>query len=204
MVGIAQAQITHTAQGNVDANAEKVLQRATAKLNNGSVSMKVTLVNKDSQKRETARESAQILYNKGKYRATMKNQVLYCDGASVWHWNKEVNEVTVNELDPLEMDLMNPGALLKNYKNNFKAKFIRTNDNGVSVIDLTPRRSKSYYKIRLLVDQSGALKQMVQHNYDGSCGEYNVTEYKSGVKSEASDFVFDANQNKGVEIIDMR
>ena len=204
MMGFAQAQITHTAQGNVDKNAENVIHAAAKKLNSSCVSMKVTLVNKDTQKKETARTTAQVLYNKGKYKVVCDDQVLYCDGKAVWHWNKEVNEVMVSVLQESDMDLMNPGALLKNYESNFKAKYIRTEENGVSVVDLTPKKSKSYYKIRLMVDKNGGVKKMVQHNYDGSCGEYIVTEFKSGVKCADSDFMFDASGNKGVEIIDMR
>ena len=42
------------------------------------------------------------------------------------------------------------------------------------------------------------------HNYDGSRGEYTVSNFKSGVTCKESDFVFPKAQNPKVEIIDMR
>ena len=42
------------------------------------------------------------------------------------------------------------------------------------------------------------------HNYDSSCGEYQLSHFKSGVKTTADDFTFSKNKNPNVEIIDMR
>lgn len=203
---VAQAQITHTQQGNVDKTAQEVLQKASKQLNSTAVSFSVTMVNKDTKKKETARQDAKVLYNKGKYRLTFGEQVVYCDGAAVWHWNKEVNECTVNKLDTKSTeDLMNPAALLNNYSKNFKAKYIRTDADGTAVIDLTPKQGRSYYKIRLLCSYStGVLKRLEIHNYDGSCGEYQVSGFKSGVTCNDSDFTFSKAKNPKVEIIDMR
>lgn len=200
------AQITHTANGNVDENANKILTKASNKFESTSaVSFTVTMINKDSNKKETGRQKADVLYSKGKYRVTAPDQVLYSDGTGVWHWNKQTKEVTVNKMASAEDDLMNPAKLLANYKKNFKAKYIRQEDDGTAVVDLTPFKSKSYYKIRLLINaNSGMLKRMEIHNYDSSCGIYEISAVNTGAKCSASDFVFDAASNKGVEVIDMR
>lgn len=202
----ASAQITHTPSGDVDKNAQEVLAKAAKKVNSSAVSFSVTMVNKNSDKKETARIKAQVLFHKGKYRVTADNQVLYSDGIAVWHWNKEVNECTINKLDPASSDeLMNPAALLSNYSKNFRAKYIRTEQDGTAVVDLTPKKTCSYHKVRLLIDSnSGVLKRLEVHNYDGSRGEYTVTNFKTGVSAKESDFAFPAAQNPKVEIIDMR
>ena len=61
-----------------------------------AVSFSVTMINRDSQKKETARQKADVLYSKGRYRVTAGNQTLYSDGSSVWQWDKSTNEVTIN------------------------------------------------------------------------------------------------------------
>lgn len=201
----ATAQITHTPKGAVDENAEKTLKKALQQINNNAVSFTVTMVNKDANKKETARQKADVIYNKGKYRATFGENIIYCDGSATWHWNKDANEVVVNNMSSAEDDLMNPAGIIANYKSNFNAKYIRKEQNGNAIIDLTPKKAKSYYKIRLTINaNSGVLQKMVMHNYDSSCGEYNITNYKSGVKTNADDFVFPKAQNPKVEIIDMR
>lgn len=202
----ASAQITHSNQGAVDKNAQEVLSKAAKKMNGSAVSFTVTMVNLDSDKRETSRTKAQVLFLKGKYRVMADNQVLYSDGASVWHWNKDINECTVNKLDESSTDdLMNPASLLTNYSKNFRAKYIRTESDGTAVVDLTPKKSRSYHKVRLLIDSNtGVLKKLEVHNYDSSRSEYSVANFKTGVATKESDFAFPAGQNPKVEIIDMR
>jgi hypothetical protein len=45
---------------------------------------------------------------------------------------------------------------------------------------------------------------MEMHNYDSSCGEYIISNFKTGVKTTDTDFSFPKSQNPNVEIIDMR
>lgn len=201
----ASAQITHTAKGDIDENANKVLKKASSVFSKSAVSFSVTMINRNNEKKETARQKADVLYSKGRYRVTMGNQTLYSDGKNVWQWDKQSNEVTVNTLAQSGDDLMNPAALLASYSDNFKVKFIREEDDGTAVVDLTPRKSKSYYKIRMLINsKNGYIKQMEIHNYDSSEGIYQVSAVKTGAKCTDKDFLFDAAANKGVEVIDMR
>lgn len=201
----ASAQITHTAQGDVDKTAQNLLQKAAKVFDGKAVSFAVTMVNFDTQKKETARVTAQVLYNRGRYRVTAPQQVLYSDGKSVWHWNQEVNEVVVNPMSEDDDNLFNPAYLLKSYGKNFRPKYIRTEDDGTAIVDLQPKKGKSYHKLRLAINEkSGQLQRMEIHNYDGSRGEYRLSAFKTGVSCRDADFVFDAAANKGVEVIDMR
>lgn len=199
------AQITHSSSGDVDESAARILKKASDKFSKGTVSFTVTMINKNTDKQETARQEVEVLYKGGKYRVSAPRQVLYSDGVSVWHWNKDAGEVTVNKISEGDDDLMNPARLLANYKSNFKEKYIRTDDDGTAVIDLTPKKSKSYHKIRILVEENtGIVKSLELCNYDGSRGEYRISKFKSGVKSSDKDFLFDRQENPAVEVIDMR
>ena len=81
-----RAQITHASQGRLDENATEVLKKAAARFDK-NVSFTVTMTVLDSKKAEKARQSAQVRYNKGKYRLTLPDQELISDGTTVWHWN---------------------------------------------------------------------------------------------------------------------
>lgn len=201
----SKAQITHTNNGTVDQNAETLLKQAAQKMNSGTVSFTVTMISKNADKKETSRHSAKVLYNKGKYRVTTNDQALYCDGKSVWHWNKSNNECVVNNVSSSDDDLMNPALLLNNYSKNYRAKFIRTEEDGTAVVDLTPKKARSFYKIRMQINSTnGIIKSMTLHNYDSSSAEYSVSNFKTGVSSTEADFSFPASQNPKVEVIDMR
>lgn len=196
-----QAQITHSDHGQVDRQADALLKRAAAQF--GNVSFKVTASMLDAQKKETLRQSAQVLYCKGCYRVSVADQEVICDGKTVWQWNKKAREVAVNNMGTDDVDLMNPARLLKNYDQSFRAKYIRT-DEGVAVVDLQPRSARSFHKIRLYVNEkSGLLQRMEVHKYDSSREVYEITEFKRA-STPASKFTFDPQQHPEVELIDMR
>ncbi len=201
LVAGVQAQISHTEQGAVDQKADALLKRAASQF--GNVSFKVTASMLDAQKKETLRQTAQVLYCKGCYRVSVADQEVICDGKTVWQWNKTAREVAVTNMGTDDVDLMNPARLLKNYDKSFRAKYIRTDD-GVALVDLQPRSARSFHKIRLFMNEkSGQLQRMEVHKYDSSREVYEITEFKRA-STPASKFTFDPSQHAGVEIIDMR
>lgn len=201
LVAGVQAQITHSEQGAVDQKADALLKRAASQF--GNVSFKVTASMLDAQKKETLRQTAQVLYCKGCYRVSVADQEVICDGKTVWQWNKTAREVAVTNMSTDDVDLMNPARLLKNYDKSFRAKYIRTDD-GVALVDLQPRSARSFHKIRLFMNEkSGQLQRMEVHKYDSSREVYEITEFKRA-STPAAKFTFDPSQHVGVEIIDMR
>ena len=202
----AQAQITHNSQGRLDENAVAALNKASAKFNQ-NVSFTVTLTNLDSKKKTVGKQTAHVRYSKGKYRLTLPDQELISDGTTLWHWNKQANEVAINNLasdNDDDIDRLNPGRLLSNYQKAFRAKYIRTDDDGAAVIDLQPRSARSYHKIRLFIDEeSGLLRRMEVHKYDSSRDIYDVSDFKRA-SNAASQFTFDPAKHPEVETIDMR
>lgn len=201
-VSASYAQLTHTANGTVDQNATNIIKKASAKMS-GTVSFSVTVVNYDANKKETFRQKADVLYNAPRYRVKAGSVEIYCDGKSVWQVNKSAKEVVVTPIADSDDDLTNPARLLANYSKNYRAKFIREEENGTSIVDLQPNKGRSYHKIRIYIDKNGQLKKLEQHNYDSSRSEYTVSNFKN-VSASDSDFVFDTKANPGIEVIDMR
>ena len=198
----ATAQITHSDQGQQDKTADEVLKKAAGKF--GNVSFTVTATVLDSQKKETLRQTAQVLYCKGRYRLTVADQEIISDGTTVWQWNKTAKEVAINNVGNDDVDLFNPARLLANYYKSFRAKYIRTEDDGKAIIDLQPRSARSFHKIRLFIDEkSGLLKRMEVHKYDSGREIYDISGFKNAGTS-ASQFTFDPAKHPGLEIIDMR
>ena len=198
-----QAQITHASQGRLDENATEVLKKAAARFDK-NVSFTVTMTVLDGKKQQKARQSAEVRYSKGKYRLVLPDQELISDGTTVWHWNKQANEVTVSAMSDDDIDLLNPGRLLANYSKSFKAKYIRTDDDGTVIVDLQPRSTRSYHKIRLFLNEDdGLLRRMEVHKYDSGRENYDITDFKRA-SNAASQFTFDAAKHPEVEVIDMR
>ncbi|MBR1550067.1 MAG: outer membrane lipoprotein carrier protein LolA [Bacteroidales bacterium] len=178
------------------------MQKASKKMNN--VSGKVTLTILDSQKKQVSKQSAQVSYYQGKYHLTMDNMEVVCDGETIWQWNKDAKEIVINGMPPeSELDLLNPGRLIANYAKNFRAKYIRTEDDGTAIIDLQPRSAQSYHKIRLFInEETGVLKRIEVHKFDSSREIYVFSGLKfGGIKGS---FTFRPENHPESEIIDMR
>lgn len=198
-----RAQITHASQGQLDENAAAVLKKATSRFDN-NVGFSVTATMLDGNKKQLAKHTASVLYDKGRYRLTLPGQEVICDGSAVWQWNKDAKEVSVSNMADDEINLLNPARLLANYQKSFKAKYIRTDPDGTAVIDLTPRAARSYHKIRLLVkEDDGLLRRIEVHKYDSGREIYEISGFKK-LSTPAASFTFDPAKHPGVEIIDMR
>lgn len=199
----ARAQITHNSQGQLDQNATDILKKASARFQQ-NVAFNVTATILDGNKKQLAKHTAQVRYHKGKYHLVMEGQELISDGTVVWQWNKQANEVAINNLSTDDVDLLNPGRLLENYQRNFKAKYIRTDDDGTAIIDLTPRSTRSYHKIRLFIkEDDGLVRRIEVQKYDSGREIYDISDFKR-VSNAASQFTFDPAKHPGVEVIDMR
>ena len=197
------AQLTHTPQGTIDETANAIIKKASAKMSS-TVSFTVTVVNYDANKKETFRQKADIIYSTPRYRVNAGSLQIFCDGKSVWQLNKNAREVVITPLTTSDNDITNPAKMLANYSKNYRAKFIREDEDGTVVIDLQPYKSSIFHKVRFFIDgKTGVLKMMQQHNYDSSRSEYIVTNFKSATASDA-DFVYDTKANPGIEVIDMR
>ena len=199
----SQAQITHNSQGQLDQNATDILKKASARFQQ-NVAFNVTATILDGNKKQLAKQNAQVRYFKGKYHLTVEGQELISDGNVVWQWNKQANEVTVSTLSTDDIDLLNPGRLLENYQRSFKAKYIRTDEDGTAIIDLTPRSTRSYHKIRLFIrEDDGLLRRIEVQKYDSGREIYDISDFKRA-SNAASQFTFDPAKHPGVEVIDMR
>ncbi len=198
----AQAQLTHTNNGTVDVNAANIIKKATAKMS-GTVSFTVTVVSYDANKKETFRQKADVLYNAPRYCVKAGTLEVYCDGKSVWQVNKSNKEVILSPIADSDDDLTNPARLLANYSKNYRAKFIREEKDGTSIVDLQPIKGRSYHKVRLFIAKNGLLNKIEQHNYDSSRNEYLVSNFKNASASDA-EFAFDSAANPTYEVIDMR
>lgn len=197
------AQLTHTEKGAVDQTAASIIKKASAKMS-GTVSFTVTVVNYDSDKKESFRQKVDILYNAPRYRVKAGGLEIYCDGKAVWQYNKPNKEVVVSLMTDSDDDITNPARLLANYSKSYRAKFIREESDGTAIIDLQPFKARSFHKIRLfVVAKTGVLKKLEQHNFDSSRGEYTLSNFKN-TKATDADFTFSTKVHPGVEVVDMR
>ena len=150
------------------------------------------------------------VYIKGnKYKTTFGNQLFLCNGASVWNYDKSTNEVSIYEYDPEDdQNMLNPQRILKDWSTHFRAKFIRDefqNNVQYTIVDLTPKTSQSYYRIRVyIVKTSLKIAKVSIYEKDNTIYNYHIEQFKSDIPLDDKMFVFDKAKYPGVEVNDMR
>ena len=104
--------------------------------------------------------------------------------------------------------MMNPRLLLKSWEKHFRAKFIRdefSNNQPVSIIDLTPKYNQSYYRIRLFINKNTlTINKIAVYEKDNTIYTYHIEQFKSNVTLSDDIFTFNKSKYPGVEVNDMR
>jgi len=144
-----------------------------------------------------------------KYVLKTDQQQIYCNGITVWNYLPEQKEVTVSQYDKNDdSQIMNPLKMIQGYEKSYKSNFIKeTIEKGVllQIIDLTPLKPSSYYKVRLTLDKNKKqLMRVAVYEKDGTQYTYTVTKFEVNKNLSDEQFVFDASKYSGVEVIDMK
>lgn len=172
-----------------------------------SVSIQFTM-RIEENKKETGKISGDVMVKANMYKLTIPGQVTYCDGETIWTYQKEVNEISLFAYDESDENMINPIKLLDNWKKNYTAKFIReemVNGNAVTIIDITPIKQQSYYKIRIFADEvKSEIVGFSIYETDNTVYIYNFDKIVTNLTPQKSDFQLKTTDFPDAEINDMR
>ena len=191
-----------------DGGANSIMQTLATKYK-AYTSMQINYTYKVEQNKTVTQTLTGKAYIKGnKYQITFGDQIFYCDGVSLWNYQKSTNEVSIYTYDESDDDALNPARMLKNWQKEFTAKFIRDDVEKsipVQIIDLTPKQGQSYYKIRMVIDK--AKKTILRtsiYQKDNAIYTYYFDKFVPNATIADSTFVFDKTKFPKVEVNDMR
>lgn len=194
-----------------DASAITLLDEIAAKAdkyNSLQVDFKMFIENLQTKKRDTYSGNAN--YKAGFYKLDLMGQVVYSDGKTNWTYLKDAEEVNITDNSENQASMMNPKTLLKDYKNNFKVKFIADKfeaNRPLVEIDLFPKviDNKKYSKITLKIDKTK--KQIYSIRYVGKDGVSYLIEITKFIENPTipdGQIKYSDNLYPDAEIIDMR
>jgi len=171
-----------------------------------SVSMKFRLVNINQMEKTNDTIKGSVVMSKDQYRLELPNNITWFDGSASWNYLKAEKEVTITKPDKKDESFFSkPSAVFTLYKKGYKLRLVGEKDN-LSIIDLYPTDLKSdIVRIRLTIAITPL--QLLTAEYkkkDGIVITLIVDEYNLKIKPDAMTFSFNANNYKGVEVIDMR
>ncbi|AZQ62834.1 outer membrane lipoprotein carrier protein LolA [Flammeovirga pectinis] len=144
-----------------------------------------------------------------KYQLQLDGQTIYNDTKTVSRYDQEMEEVTIEEADSDDTDVMSsPAKIYSIYQKNFKYLYIEKDAKGNDVIDLSPDKSLevNFFKIRMHINpKTHALVKFVIFE-KGNLMRYenSITNFKQNVPVSDSEFVFDTSKYPDVEVVDLR
>lgn len=144
-----------------------------------------------------------------KYRVSFGGQEIFSDGKTVWNYDKNSNEVTINNVDA-SGGMVTPQKLFTDfYDKDFL--YLLNGEKKVAgktlqEIEMTPTdKSKAFHKVYLQVDKAAKTiySTRVLEN-GGNRYTYTVSTLKTNAPVADNQFVFDKNKYPGVEVVDLR
>src|SRR5574344_1637488 len=180
---------------NVDGGATTILQNVSKKYQ-AFTTMQINYTYKVVKDKKTLSAlTGNVIIKGNKYYISYDNQYFYCNGITMWNYQKATNEVSIFDYEESNDDMLNPAKMLNNWQKEYTAKFIREEvESGktIQVIDLTPKVGQSYYKIRLVINKSNLniLRSSI-YQKDNSIHTYYFDKFVTNAAIADSQFVFD-------------
>lgn len=150
-----------------------------------------------------------LLMKGTKYRVSFAGQEIFCNGTTIWNYDKNANEVTISKLES-SSGTITPQKLFTNfYDKDFR--YILNGEKKVGnktlqEIEMTPiDKSKPFHKVYLLIDK--AAKTIYSTKVLENAGNrytYTVSTMKTNAAMDDSQFTFDKKKYPGVEEVDLR
>ena len=125
-----------------------------------------------------------ILMKGTKYKVTFSGQEIFCNGTTIWNYDKLENEVTISKLDA-SSGMVTPQKLFTNFYDKdflYKLNGVATlNGKKLKEVELTPvDKTKPFFKVLLYVDKS-AINTTKIFEKNGSRYTYSTSSFKPNV-----------------------
>jgi len=209
LIGLLTLSMVVFAQGS-DPAAKQVLDAVSSKFKTyKAVQSAFTLQVEDAKGKVQGVKKGTVFMKGPKYRVSITGQDIYCDGSTIWTYDKASNEVTITQLDPSSSSIT-PQKLFTNfYDKDFLYKMNGEKSEGgksLQEIEMTPiDKNKAFHKVYLLVDkktQSIYSTKVLEKN--GNRYSYTVNNLNGKANVPDATFVFDKKKYPGVEEVDLR
>jgi outer membrane lipoprotein-sorting protein len=171
-----------------------------------SVSIKFKLITTNQADNTVDTLAGSVILSKDKYKLDLPDNMVWFNGETSWSYLPAEKEVTITKADKKDNTFPNrPSQIFSMYKKGYKSRMIEEKSDSY-IIDLYPEDIKSeLLRVRLSIEKVRLnLISLEYKKRDGVIITMHVTEYDLKAKPQPDTFVFQPDNFKGVEVIDMR
>lgn len=170
--------------------------------------MRPKLKPQEDDRKYTDTLTGQILLEGVKFKISIKEQEIVCDGKNIWTYVPADKEVQVNYFEETD-DVFSPSKIFSLYKEGYlymvKEKTV-INGKNVTVIEMAPPNKKlTYFKIDVTIDNTSL--QVIEskiYEKNGTRYVYKLTKQTPDVSTQNDTFTFDPKKHSGVKVVDLR
>jgi len=199
-----------SAQTSSDPDAKKILDAVSARFKSFKAiqaGFTYKVENGDGKAISTKKGT---VYMKGtKYRVSFVGQEIFCDGNTVWTYDKSSNEVTISKLDASSNTLTPQKLFTDFYDKDFLYKLNgekKANGKTLQEIEMTPiDKTKPFHKVYLTIDKNAkTIYSTKVLEKAGNRYSYTVNSFSGSANIPDTKFVFNKSDYPGVEEVDLR
>lgn len=187
----------HTSANNAELLIDKVAQKfQQAK----SITADFTISGNGST------SAGNIIISGDRFKIKMNEISIWYDGRTQWTYSQPVNEISITEPTPDELQQVNPFAIISAFRKNYYATTLN-NGNNTATLQLTPLSSQgeAISKVILTLNKSTLFTTQIVLTLDnGESITIKVNSVKIGNTLPLSTFTYNNQLYPNAEIIDLR
>ncbi|MEI6595827.1 MAG: outer membrane lipoprotein carrier protein LolA [Bacteroidota bacterium] len=193
----------------VDIKADKLLKVISNRYKKFKTIKADFVYNIESKAEKThEKQKGTIIIKGNNFRLDIAGQTIICDNKTVWTYNKEANEVQINNYNPKETAIR-LDDIFTMYGKGFLYKILeekKEQGKDITLVELIPKdKKKTYFKIKLTVDKTNqSIIKVLVFDKNGTTHEYAITNQFPNLKLEEHYFSFDPKKYPKIEIVDLR
>lgn len=146
-----------------------------------------------------------------KYYVNMSDFQIWCDGKTVWNYNKSDNSVTIDNLSDVKDGGFDPSAMFTLWEKDFSHEMKNANAvlDGVSCYEINmypfSPKGKSFHTIVMYIDKAKMeVRQVVVKTRENATITYKIKNFKTTTELPDAEFTFSKSRFPGVEEVDNR
>lgn len=194
---------------SADPSAKQILDKASAKIKSyKSLQVQFSYQLLDAQGVSQGIKKGVASMKGVKYVVQLAGQEIYCDGKTIWTYDKSSNEVTITKVDPSSTTI-SPQKLFTNfYDKDFLYKVNGEQKAGGKTlveIEMTPvDKSQNFHKVYLYVDKKTDIVSPIKVlDKNGNRYVYTVISLNGNAGLTDASFLFDKTKHPGVEEVNL-
>jgi outer membrane lipoprotein-sorting protein len=211
LIGLLGLGFPSFAQLN-DPAAEELLSKVSQKYRaykSFRVSFSRTVEEAGGDKVKNLDMKGEVTVSGNKFNLRTGDQVIYCNGTTLWTHITSSKEVNVADYEP-SSDEISPGEIFMLYQKGYRYIMMGEVKNGketLQIVDLQPDdKTKEFFKIRIYLDKTTlAMRRWIVFERGSNNQQiFSVSSFTPNVPLEPALFAFDKAKHPGVKVIDLR